>query len=346
MQDKTDAKLVLNAQGYWELRWSERAEDGSGWRSKRVSTRTHDRDQAEAFRREYLTAQQDTARRPGGPVPTVGDIIDEYLRGRADVGDSQKLVLARVRRALGGLVLAELNEPRLAAFAAGRGISGPSLRRELGALIAAINRAVKTRAVRPEDVPYIELPPMGAPRDLWLDETQEAEYYALAMDNSKGSSRLTRVTRFVALALDTAARKEAIHELTWDRVDLARGLVDFRVPGQVQTNKRRVPIPVSDRLAPVLARAYEDWVREGKPDPYVIGQGDIRSAFETWRETTPYPWATAHVLRHTWATLAARAGVPIWQIAGVLGDDPRTVEKNYLHHCPEHLRDAVNRRSA
>jgi integrase len=345
MQDKTDTKLVLNAQGYFELRWSERAEDGSGWRSKRVSTRTHDRAEAEAFRREYLTAQQDTARRPGGPVPTVGEIIDGYLKGRSDVGDSQKLVLARVRRALGGLVLAELTEPRLADYRAQRGISGPSVRRELGALIAAVNRAVKTRAVRPEDVPFIELPPVGAPRDLWLNEEQEAEYHGLAMGNSVGAPRLTRVTRFVALALDTAARKEAIHELTWDRVDLERGLIDFRRPGQVQTNKRRVPVPVSDRLGPVLARAHAEWVRDGKPDPYVIGQGDVRTAFETWRAGTPYEWATAHVLRHTWATLAARAGVPIWQIAGVLGDDPRTVEKNYLHHCPEHLRDAVNRRA-
>lgn len=342
--DRTDTKLVLNDQGYWELRWSERAPEG-GWRSKRVSTRTPDRAQAEAFRREYLTAQQDTARRPGGPVPTVNEIIDAYLKGRPDMGDSQQLVLARVRRALGGLVLAELTEARIAEYRVQRGVSGPSVRRELGALIAAINRARKTRMIRPEDVPYIELPPMGAPRDLWLDEDQEAEYHALAMGNSRGLARLSRVTRFVALALDTAARKEAIHELTWDRVDLARGLVDYRRPGQTQTNKRRVPVPVSDRLMPLLERARWEWERDGKPDPFVIGQGDVRSAFETWRASTPYPWATAHVLRHTWATLAARAGVPIWQIAGVLGDDPRTVEKNYLHHCPDHLRAAVNRRA-
>jgi integrase len=343
--ERTDIKLVLNAQGYWELRWSERGPEG-GWRSRRISTRSNDRGHAEAFRREYLTAQQDTLRRPGGPVPTIGEIIDAYLAARSDLGESQKLVLGRVRRSLGGLVLAELTEARLAEFRAQRGISGPSVRRELGALIAAINRARKARIIRPEDVPFIELPASGAPRDLWLTEEQEAEYHALAMGNSIGRRRLSRVTRFTALAMDTAARKEAIHELTWSRVDLSAGLVDYRTPGRGQSNKRRVPVPISDRLMPVLERAHWEWRRDGAIDPFVIGDGDIRTAFETWRASTPYPWASAHVLRHTWATLAARANVPIWQIAGVLGDDPRTVEKNYLHHCPDHLRDAVNRRAA
>jgi integrase len=51
---------------------------------------------------------------------------------------------------------------------------------------------------------------------------------------------------------------------------------------------------------------------------------------------------TPHTLRHTWATLAARAGFSMYQIAGVLGDTVSTVERNYLKHSPDHLRDAVN----
>jgi integrase len=51
---------------------------------------------------------------------------------------------------------------------------------------------------------------------------------------------------------------------------------------------------------------------------------------------------TPHTLRHTWATLAARAGVDLYAIAGVLGDTLSTVEKNYLHHAPDHLRGAIN----
>jgi integrase len=49
-----------------------------------------------------------------------------------------------------------------------------------------------------------------------------------------------------------------------------------------------------------------------------------------------------HALRHTWATLASRAGIPLFQVAGVLGDSLPTVMRVYAHHSPEHLRGAVN----
>src|SRR5260221_7389331 len=52
--------------------------------------------------------------------------------------------------------------------------------------------------------------------------------------------------------------------------------------------------------------------------------------------------ATPRTLRHTWATLAAQAGVPLWEIAGGLGDTLATVMKNYAHHAPDHLRKAIN----
>ena len=58
-----------------------------------------------------------------------------------------------------------------------------------------------------------------------------------------------------------------------------------------------------------------------------------------------YKKLNRHALRHTAATHMARAGVDLWQLAGILGDTMQTVQKNYLHHCPEHLRAAVNFRS-
>jgi integrase len=51
---------------------------------------------------------------------------------------------------------------------------------------------------------------------------------------------------------------------------------------------------------------------------------------------------TPHVLRHTAATHMARAGVPLWKIAGILGNSIAMVEKVYAKHCPDGLRDAVN----
>jgi hypothetical protein len=34
--------------------------------------------------------------------------------------------------------------------------------------------------------------------------------------------------------------------------------------------------------------------------------------------------------------------VDLWRVAGVLGNSAAVVEKTYAHHCPDHLRTAVN----
>jgi len=49
-----------------------------------------------------------------------------------------------------------------------------------------------------------------------------------------------------------------------------------------------------------------------------------------------------HILRHTWATRTARNGVSMREIADFLGDDIRTVEKNYYHQHPDYLHAAAD----
>ena len=49
-----------------------------------------------------------------------------------------------------------------------------------------------------------------------------------------------------------------------------------------------------------------------------------------------------HQLRHTWASLAVMAGVPLMIIAKNLGHtDTRMIEKHYGHMAPSHVRDAI-----
>lgn len=216
-------------------------------------------------------------------------------------------------------------------------VTDGTVRRELGALVAVLNWAQEKRLVAGAEVPIVTLPPASRARDVWLDEREESELYALALGHSLGRERLSRLTRFVALALDTAARKAAIEGLTWDRVDLGVGLIDFRDPGVKLTRKRRVPIPVATRLRPVLERAWHE-----RTGDYVLDHaGNIRKTWETFLSGTRWPDLHIHDLRRTWATLAARRGVALWQIAGVLGDTVEAVGAHYAHHAPDHLRGAV-----
>ena len=54
------------------------------------------------------------------------------------------------------------------------------------------------------------------------------------------------------------------------------------------------------------------------------------------------PPASFHVLRHTYASQAVMAGVPLMVIAKNLGhSDTRMVEKHYGHLAPSFVRDAI-----
>jgi predicted transcriptional regulator len=54
------------------------------------------------------------------------------------------------------------------------------------------------------------------------------------------------------------------------------------------------------------------------------------------------PEISFHVLRHTWASLAVMAGVPLLVVARNLGHaDTRMVEKHYGHLAPSYIVDAI-----
>ena len=59
------------------------------------------------------------------------------------------------------------------------------------------------------------------------------------------------------------------------------------------------------------------------------------------------PGVTPHILRHTAATRMALAGVPMIEIARMLGHrDSRIAERVYAKHSPDYLRRAVDALSA
>ena len=54
------------------------------------------------------------------------------------------------------------------------------------------------------------------------------------------------------------------------------------------------------------------------------------------------PRVSFHILRHTWASLAVMAGVPLLVVAKNLGHtDTRMVEKHYGHLAPSYIADAI-----
>ena len=251
-----------------------------------------------------------------------------------------------IREHLGHRAPMELTPDVVNAYRRTRGVKDGTLRRELGALTAALNYCQGHNLITLK--PKLDLPPPSPPRVVFMTEAQEQEFWAAAMawgdrpgqrgGPVDGAGR--RIKLFVALALETAARAEAIVQLTWDRVDFEHLLIDYRVPGASMSKKRRAVVPISDRLLPVLQWGVEDQ----HPKAKVIGAGDIKNGWKTFVRSIGMPWVTPHVCRHTWATQAAHDGVSLLKIAQLLGDTVETVEKNYIHFQPDRLRDVVNRR--
>lgn len=334
-------RLVLNEANLYEIRWSE---DG---RSKRVSTRTADLQEAQRFLAGWILELENDkkARETYDIRRLLKDYREEHVEEQ--VIDKRRIddIVKHLDRELGNLNPGDLTSDRIAAYKKARKLQGvvdSTIRRELVALVAALNHAVKQRRLDGRDVPHIAMPPNPPSRDFWLDEKEEAAFLALAAKTS--GERLSRVHRFVAIALDTAARRKSIETLKWNQVDLLAGVINYANDGKRQKNKRRVAVPISNRLRPVLERAYNERTSEYVLDtPYSI-QHHFDALQEKAVEAISPKFAdmTIHDMRRTWATLAARAGVNLFQIAGVLGDTMATVERAYAHHCPDHLRSAVN----
>lgn len=347
-----DTKLALNKSGVWEIRWSEWDSVAGRARSRSYSCRTATREEALEVRQAWLVASGQAQVAAGGV--RVENLVDAYKRDREVVrGSTQDWALRQIVAGMGGKDVIDLASGTsvVVAYRMARGKTGaaaPTVRRELGALKAVLNWARSSGMVPESFRPLVALPPEGAPKTRHLSEAEEARMWAVASDwflNSGRPFRERRTALFVCLALETAAREAAIRGLTWDRVlwaGASGGVLDFRDPLKAVTRKRRVPVPISDKLAPVLIAAYGEVGRAGE---YVLGHdGAVRKGFEGFREKHGFGDITIHDLRRTWASLRVHWGVPMEQVAAVLGDTVEVVQKHYAHFSPSFLRGAINAR--
>jgi integrase len=180
--------------------------------------------------------------------------------------------------------------------------------------------------------------PKAPSRERYLTRAEAA---ALLRQMRK-DKRVGHLVLFTRLALYTGARTGAILDLTWDRVDLDRGMVWYPLPGRRQTKKRRAVVPLEANLLRALRRA------QGKAKgAHVIMWGGqpvarIARAFRRHARAAGLVDVSPHTLRHTFATWAAQKGVPLFQIGGVLGQSIQATTERYAKHNPEAFR-AVTR---
>lgn len=146
----------------------------------------------------------------------------------------------------------------------------------------------------------------------------------------------------VILLFATAARVGAILDLTWDRVDLERGVINLRLSDGVK-RKGRAVLPMNR-----MARAALETAHKARLTDYVVEFGDdrvrsIRTGFNAAVKRAGIARSVGvHAIRHTAAVKMLSRGVPVEKVSQVLGHSSTAVtERVYARFLPEHMSDAV-----
>lgn len=203
---------------------------------------------------------------------------------------------------------------------------------ELNHLQISLNWAHEQRLI-PHAV-SIERPMKPPPRDRRLTAAESQRLMEAA--------RVPHIKAAIALMLNTGARAGAVMDLTWDRVDFARGLVTFANPDETGRRKGRATVPMNKPLRAALEEARRIAMTEFVVEYAGRQVSTIKRGFAKAVADAGLEDVTPHVLRHTAASRMAEAGVPMTQIAAVLGhSDSRTTERIYARFAPGFLLSAV-----
>lgn len=292
----------------------------------RQALRTTDREEAErrlADFRRGMTAQTD---------PTVSDYVQAYLdykKGR--VRDQGRLVgaWANAQRTFGHLRPDQITPELCEAYTEYRramGRSDGTIIKEINVVRQALNWSKATGA-------RFEAPSAPPPRDRYLTKSEAKRLLNNCLQ--------PHIKLFVRLALQTAARRAAILDLTWDRVDFERGRIYLIKAGELNRKRRALSVPINDQLRPELATA-----KEAAQTAYVIEYAgervlNIKRGFAGAVRRADLEDVTPHDLRHTAAVWMAEAGVPFEEIAQYLGHTSTKVTFSvYARFSPTHLQRA------
>jgi integrase len=184
-----------------------------------------------------------------------------------------------------------------------------------------------------DKAPHIWLPQAPPPKDRRLTR-EEAE-------SLRNGCAMPHVRLFVEIALGTGARSGAILAIPWGNVDLGHRRIGFG--GSERQKSRARFVPINETLHEALKEAKEaamtDYVIEWAGEPVKSIKRGFREAV---RRAGLDKTVTPHVLRHTAASWMAESGIPMSEIAAVLGHrDSRTTERVYAKFSPEYLQRAV-----
>lgn len=336
---------------YWEARYTEGVDPGTGKQIQRSITGKTQREVAEKLK--AATASIDAGTYTAPCKMTVGDWLEvwaaDYLGGVKPftVASYRAVIKNHIKPALGAVKLEALNAHTIQGFYNGLGeerggkpgLSPSSVKLVHSILHQALKQAMINGYIRFNPTVACKLPRIEKKEVSPLDERQTTAFL--------GAIKGHRFEMLYSLDLFTGMRRGELLGLTWDCVDFTKGTI--RIEKQLQREKRQggqyVFVPLKNDKARMIApapwvlrqlkahrgqqteqrlKAGELWEDSGLVFTDELGHhlnGEtVYKNFKRIAEGLGIPGARLHDLRHTYAVAAIRSG-----------DDPKTVQRNLGH---------------
>lgn len=231
----------------------------------------------------------------------------------------------RTLREITPWLIERYKQERRAATVFGRPIRPTTINRELSCLRRLFNLAVQWGKAETNPVRGVKFFPEDGQCERVLSPEEIQRLLAACSSHSRP---------LVLLALNTGMRRGEILGLTWERVDLAGGVLTL-----THTKNGKV------RRVPMNALVRETLRTLPCSGPYVFGgaqpYGAIKTAWLAACRRAGLAGVRFHDLRHTAATYMVLGGLDLVTVGEILGHSSVALTRRYTHPTPESKRRAV-----
>ena len=278
-----------------------------------------------------------------GNKRTFKDMAEKYMAEYAikkapDTITRDETSLKHLLPVFGSVYLAQITPAQIASYKTQRsneGASPKSVNHELGFCKHAFNLAIR-EWVWVKDNPFakVSAEKLPQPRVRYLTREEFERLYQACSD---------RLKPIVLIAVNTGMRQDNVLSLTWQQVDLNRGIIML----EHTKNGERLGLPMNEpvkRLLTELSKvrhissAYVFHTSTGSK----LSRRAIGISFHRICEKAGIQDFRFHDLRHTFASWLVQGGIDLYRVQRLLGHKTGEMTRRYAHLAPDNLRTAIN----
>lgn len=255
---------------------------------------------------------------------TVSELLDQYLadmqseklNGKkfSTIKSDKSRIETHIRPRLGKFLLAAITQEQIEAFM--NKCSPGSARRIIGVLSAVFSFAVR-KGLRGDNPCSKVKKPAAVRRMRRLSEAEYAQFGKTLNDGAHKNAIAMSVIKFLAIS---GFRSGEVLQLKWSELDIERRIATLE---NTKTGRS---------IRPLSQTAIEIVQGQKRASEYVFGLGrPISDLRYQWEKLGLAKDITPHVLRHSYASLAADLALPDHTIARLLGHTQKSVTSRYIH---------------